>query len=85
MKGFLDAHTHISAYDFLGGKFHCGKPWSPYGVTVALQDCPDHEPNGAAAVAENFFVTGTPVIDIKPYFASTDAFAEATIAGRDER
>jgi tRNA-Thr(GGU) m(6)t(6)A37 methyltransferase TsaA len=28
---------------------------------------------------------GTPVIDIKPYFASTDAFAEATFAGRDER
>ena len=27
---------------------------------------------------------GTPVIDIKPYFASTDAFAEATIEGRDE-
>ncbi|MDX8435142.1 tRNA (N6-threonylcarbamoyladenosine(37)-N6)-methyltransferase TrmO [Mesorhizobium abyssinicae] len=28
---------------------------------------------------------GTPVIDVKPYFASTDAFAEAVIAGRDER
>jgi tRNA-Thr(GGU) m(6)t(6)A37 methyltransferase TsaA len=27
---------------------------------------------------------GTPVIDLKPYFVSTDAFAEATIAGRDE-
>ena len=27
---------------------------------------------------------GTPVIDIKPYFASTDAFPEATIEGRDE-
>ncbi|WP_292659482.1 tRNA (N6-threonylcarbamoyladenosine(37)-N6)-methyltransferase TrmO [Mesorhizobium sp.] len=27
---------------------------------------------------------GTPVIDIKPYFASTDAFAEATMAGRNE-
>lgn len=27
---------------------------------------------------------GTPVIDIKPYFASTDAIAEATVAGRDE-
>lgn len=27
---------------------------------------------------------GTPVIDIKPYYASTDAFPEATIAGRDE-
>src|SRR5205085_1620917 len=61
VRGFLDAHTHIGAYEFLGGRFHCGRPWSPYGVTVALQDCPDHEPNGAAAVAENFFVTGTPV------------------------
>jgi tRNA-Thr(GGU) m(6)t(6)A37 methyltransferase TsaA len=28
---------------------------------------------------------GTPVIDIKPYFASTDALAEATIEGRNER
>jgi len=28
---------------------------------------------------------GTPVIDIKPYYASTDAFPEATIAGRDEK
>ena len=61
MRGFLDAHTHIGAFEFLGGRFHCGRPWSPYGVTVALQDCPDHEPNGAGAVAENFFVTGTPV------------------------
>jgi tRNA-Thr(GGU) m(6)t(6)A37 methyltransferase TsaA len=28
---------------------------------------------------------GTPVIDIKPYFASTDAIAEATVEGRDGR
>lgn len=27
---------------------------------------------------------GTPVIDIKPYFASTDAIAEATVEGREE-
>ncbi|MDX8438693.1 tRNA (N6-threonylcarbamoyladenosine(37)-N6)-methyltransferase TrmO [Mesorhizobium australafricanum] len=27
----------------------------------------------------------TPVIDIKPYYASVDAFSEATIAGRDEK
>ncbi|CAN7473445.1 tRNA (N6-threonylcarbamoyladenosine(37)-N6)-methyltransferase TrmO [Mesorhizobium sp. LjRoot246] len=27
---------------------------------------------------------GTPIIDIKPYFASTDAIPEATIEGRDE-
>ncbi|HEX2577408.1 MAG TPA: hypothetical protein VHK88_13720 [Aquihabitans sp.] len=61
VKGFLDAHTHISAFRFLGGRFHCGRPWSPYGVTVALEDCPDHQPNGAAAAAENLFATGTPV------------------------
>ncbi|MBA3303697.1 MAG: Coagulation factor 5/8 type domain-containing protein, partial [Acidimicrobiia bacterium] len=40
--------------------FHCGRPWSPYGPTVALQDCPDHSGNGVGAVAENFFTTGTP-------------------------
>ncbi|TPM38293.1 tRNA (N6-threonylcarbamoyladenosine(37)-N6)-methyltransferase TrmO [Mesorhizobium sp. B2-3-4] len=28
---------------------------------------------------------GTPVIDIKPYFASTDAIPEATVEGREER
>jgi hypothetical protein len=61
VRGFVDAHGHIAAFQFLGGQFHCGRPWSPYGVTVALADCPDHQPNGAGAVAENFFNTGTPV------------------------
>lgn len=61
VRGFLDAHTHVSAFRFLGGKLHCGRPWSPYGVTVALEDCPDHQPNGVGAVAENFFATGSPV------------------------
>ena len=28
---------------------------------------------------------GTPVIDIKPYYASVDAFPEATITGRDDK
>lgn len=61
VRGFLDAHTHVSAFRFLGGRFHCGRPWSPYGVTVALEDCPDHQPNGVAAAAENLFATGAPV------------------------
>jgi Membrane dipeptidase (Peptidase family M19) len=61
VRGFVDAHGHISAFQFLGGQFHCGRPWSPYGVTVALRDCDDHQPNGAGAVAENFFTTGSPV------------------------
>ncbi len=61
VRGFLDDHNHISAFQFLGGRFHCGRPWSPYGVTVALKDCADHEPNGAGATFENFLATGSPV------------------------
>jgi microsomal dipeptidase-like Zn-dependent dipeptidase len=60
VRGFIDDHIHLGAFEFLGGRFHCGRPWSPYGVTVALKDCADHYPNGAGAVAENFFNTGTP-------------------------
>ncbi len=61
VRGFLDSHTHVGAFRFLGGRFHCGRPWSPYGVTVALEDCVDHQGNGVAAAAENLFATGTPV------------------------
>ena len=42
MRGFVDAHTHGMAFEFLGGDVHCGRPWHPYGVTYALKDCPDH-------------------------------------------
>ena len=61
VRGFIDDHIHLGAFEFLGGRFHCGRPWSPYGVTVALRDCADHYPNGAGAVAENFFAGGSPV------------------------
>ena len=60
VRGFLDDHIHLGAFQFLGGRFHCGRPWSPYGVTVALKDCVDHFPNGAGAVVENFISTGSP-------------------------
>jgi microsomal dipeptidase-like Zn-dependent dipeptidase len=61
VRGFIDDHIHLGAFEFLGGRFHCGRPWSPYGVTVALRDCPDHYPNGAGAVVENFISEGSPV------------------------
>ncbi len=41
-RGYVDAHTHGMAFEFLGGDAHCGKPWDKYGVTYALQDCEDH-------------------------------------------
>ena len=53
VRGLADLHMHWMAYEFLGGRAHCGAPWSPYGITVALVDCPDHEPNGAGAVLEH--------------------------------
>ena len=45
-------------YRFIGGKFHCGAPWSPYGVTVALKDCADHGTDGSTALVENLLTYG---------------------------
>lgn len=55
-RGYIDAHTHGMAFEFLGGDVHCGRPWSPWGVTTALVDCPDHSLTlGAGAAVEAFF------------------------------
>jgi hypothetical protein len=51
-RGFIDLHLHGMAFEFLGGRARCAKPWSRYGVTKALLDCPDHHPGGEAAVLE---------------------------------
>ena len=61
VRGTTDAHTHGMAFEFLGGMAHCGRPWSPFGVTVALVDCPDHSGNGAGAALENLTRNGSPV------------------------
>ena len=53
VRGFLEAHMHWMAFEFLGGDAHCGRPWHPFGAEHALVDCPDHYPNGSAAVLEN--------------------------------
>jgi hypothetical protein len=53
VRGLVDAHIHMMAFEFLGGGAHCGRPWHRYGVTVALVDCPDHGPDGRGAVLEN--------------------------------
>ncbi len=62
VRGYLDAHTHGMAFEFLGGQVHCGRPWSPYGVKAALTDCVDHQlANGAGALLENLMRSGAPV------------------------
>jgi hypothetical protein len=59
-RGFLDAHLHGMAFEFLGGKARCGRPWHPYGVTYALVDCPDHKPGGRGALLEDVVSGHTP-------------------------
>jgi hypothetical protein len=60
-RGFMDLHLHLMAFEFLGGRAHCGRPWHPYGVTVAMTDCPDHYiADGNTAVLENVLSDGSP-------------------------
>jgi hypothetical protein len=60
VHGLIDGHMHMMAFEFLGGRIHCGRPWHPYGAPYALVDCPDHYPNGAGAAAENVLSYGNP-------------------------
>jgi hypothetical protein len=59
-RGYIDAHTHGMAFEFLGGDAHCGRPWSPWGVEVALQDCPDHYYSGGYGAVLEAFLSGKP-------------------------
>jgi len=34
--GTVDGHSHITAFELFGGDWHCGRPWSPFGVVYAL-------------------------------------------------
>ena len=52
VRGFFDGHLHMMAFEFLGGRARCGRPWHRFGVTHALVDCPDHEPGGYGAILE---------------------------------
>jgi hypothetical protein len=63
VRGFIDAHTHGMAFEFLGGQVHCGRPWSPYGVTEALRDCPDHELSRGNGAVMEAFLSGKPTHD----------------------
>jgi microsomal dipeptidase-like Zn-dependent dipeptidase len=60
-RGFVDAHLHMMAFEFIGGSIRCGRPWHPYGVQYAMVDCPDHGPGGYGAAAEGVLSYGNPV------------------------
>ena len=60
VRGYVDAHTHGMAFEFLGGAVHCGKPWDRYGPEYALVDCPDHSLTGGAGAALETALGGKP-------------------------
>jgi microsomal dipeptidase-like Zn-dependent dipeptidase len=59
-RGYVDAHTHGMAWEFLGGEAHCGRPWHPYGVTHALVDCEDHTYTGGYGGVLESALSGRP-------------------------
>ncbi len=63
VRGYVDAHTHGMAYEFLGGRVHCGKPWDPYGPAYALKDCADHRLTGGNGSLLETVLSGKPTHD----------------------
>ncbi|MDQ6745817.1 MAG: hypothetical protein M3Z27_07385 [Actinomycetota bacterium] len=59
VSGTVDAHTHVTAFEFLGGDFHCGRPWHPFGIPSALPDCASVQ-QGFNGQVESFLDYGTP-------------------------
>ena len=60
VRGYFDAHLHMMAYEFLGGRARCGRPWHRFGVTHALVDCEDHKPGGHGALLEQVLTRKNP-------------------------
>ncbi len=50
VRGFVDAHNHIMSNEAFGGRLICGKAFSAEGIADALEDCPEHYPDGSLAV-----------------------------------
>jgi microsomal dipeptidase-like Zn-dependent dipeptidase len=77
--GFLDGHMHWMTFEYIGGNFHCGRPWSPYGIPYALPDCSEIEgPEGSAAPVQNTLNFGAPAA---PH--DTSGWPKLTAWGRD--
>lgn len=66
VRGFIDTHVHMNANLFIGGEVHCGAPFDPQGITVALRDCADHGSDGFPALLENVVSHGTPIGEHDP-------------------
>lgn len=56
VRGYIDAHTHISSYEFMGGKFMAGEPFHRFGVEEALKDSKNlHGKDGSLDLIGNLY------------------------------
>jgi microsomal dipeptidase-like Zn-dependent dipeptidase len=75
VKGFVDAHLHITADMRAGGRVLDGRSFAPLGVTRALGgDARNHGPDGSLDVTGNLLRSGTP-------FGTHDVHGWPTFAG----
>jgi microsomal dipeptidase-like Zn-dependent dipeptidase len=75
VKGFVDAHLHITADMRAGGRVIDGRAFAPFGVTRALGgDARNHGPDGSLDVTGNLLRSGTP-------FGTHDVHGWPTFAG----
>ena len=59
VRGWIDPHTHITSYEFMGGKMMAGKPFHRWGVQSALKDSSDiHGPDGSLDIIGNLYAYG---------------------------
>jgi microsomal dipeptidase-like Zn-dependent dipeptidase len=59
VRGLVDAHSHVNAFEIFGGDWHCGRPWHPYGIAYALPDCATLN-RGTNGFTRSFMDNGTP-------------------------
>ncbi|QRY53570.1 peptidase [Mycolicibacterium septicum] len=57
--GTVDPHVHVTAYEFMGGNFHCGRPWHRFGAMYALPDCAPYR-TGTNGLVASFLDYGEP-------------------------
>jgi hypothetical protein len=61
VAGMVEGHMHWMTFEYIGGNFHCGRPWHPYGIRFALPDCSSIEgPQGLGAPVQNTLNFGNP-------------------------
>jgi microsomal dipeptidase-like Zn-dependent dipeptidase len=75
VKGFVDAHLHITSDMRAGGRVIDGRAFAPFGVTRALGgDAKNHGPDGSLDVTGNLLRSGSP-------FGTHDVHGWPTFAG----